>query len=240
MSSEAYEILSLAMRYVFAALGALIVLRAYRWLFKDHRAHKKEMKNLPDAGLVGEIVVLDSGKAFSLPREGTLGSARSCDICIRRPGVRRLHLTLHFVDGKGVRVTPHRGAAALLDGKDAGGYALHGSVIDLGNVQLRVRLFAGLHVPRLVPTKQEKFVSDDDEFVPDEVFDADELVPDDGFPDDRFATWQYAPVPPEMLEQYEDTQEVVEGDFDAFADPRYDGVNGWQGDEQDDEGRRGQ
>ena len=236
MATEAYEILSLAMRYVFAALGALIVLRAYRWLLKDHRAHKKEMKNLPDAGLVGEIVLLDTGKAFPLPREGTLGSARSCDICIRRQGIRRLHLTLNFADGKGVRLTLHRGAAALLDGGPAaGGYALHGSVIDLGSAQLRVRLFAGLNVPRLAPFKQEAFASDD-EFVPDDALISDELVPDDGFPDDRFATWQYAPVPPEMLERYENAQETDEADFDAFSDPRYDNADAWP----DDEGRRGE
>ena len=37
MPSQIYEILSLMMRYWFAALGVLIVLRAFWWLWKDHR-----------------------------------------------------------------------------------------------------------------------------------------------------------------------------------------------------------
>jgi hypothetical protein len=60
MSGEAYEILALLMRYVFALIGALIVFRSFIWLRKDARAYRKEMKTLPDAGLVGEIVDLDT------------------------------------------------------------------------------------------------------------------------------------------------------------------------------------
>ena len=48
MSGEAYEILALLMRYVFALIGALIVFRSFIWLRKDARAYKKEMKTLPN------------------------------------------------------------------------------------------------------------------------------------------------------------------------------------------------
>lgn len=40
MPSQIYEILSLMMRYWFAALGVLIVLRAFWWLWKDHRSRE--------------------------------------------------------------------------------------------------------------------------------------------------------------------------------------------------------
>ena len=57
MPSQIYEILSLMMRYWFAALGVLIVLRAFWWLWKDHRSREKKRRSLPDAGSIGEFVV---------------------------------------------------------------------------------------------------------------------------------------------------------------------------------------
>ena len=101
MSGEAYEILALLMRYVFALIGALIVFRSFIWLRKDARAYRKEMKTLPDAGLVGEIVDLNTGKAQPLPREGVIGSARECDIRVKGDGVLRRHARLEFTEGKG-------------------------------------------------------------------------------------------------------------------------------------------
>lgn len=53
MPSQIYEILSLMMRYWFAALGVLIVLRAFWWLWKDHRSREKKRRSLPDAGSIG-------------------------------------------------------------------------------------------------------------------------------------------------------------------------------------------
>ena len=46
MPSQIYEILSLMMRYWFAALGVLIVLRAFWWLWKDHRSREKKRRSL--------------------------------------------------------------------------------------------------------------------------------------------------------------------------------------------------
>lgn len=230
MAEEAYEILSLAMRYAFIVLGALIVLRSYRWLLKDHRAHKKEMKRLPDAGLVGEIVRLDTGKAFPLPREGTIGSGRMCDIAVRGDGVRRLHATFRFKDGKGVHIVPHKTAAVMLDGKPvlSSAYALHGSLIELGSLTLRVRLFAGLNVPRLAVYDKEPADADalDDTFAPE----PDEFLPQDApGPLDAQATWGYAPYPPQLLRDmaaaYQESPEQAQlgaTPNDQFSDPRYD------------------
>ena len=43
MTREGYEVLALVMRYVFVLLGAWIVVRAFLWLRRDHRALMREM-----------------------------------------------------------------------------------------------------------------------------------------------------------------------------------------------------
>lgn len=93
MPSQIYEILSLMMRYWFAALGVLIVLRAFWWLWKDHRSREKKRRSLPDAGSIGEFVVesdcaaLPQDTLLPVPADGTLGSVRSCDIVVPARGV---------------------------------------------------------------------------------------------------------------------------------------------------------
>ena len=85
MGSDVYEVISLAARSWFTFLGVLIVWRSFRWLRKDRKAKHRRLKQLPDAGMVGELVVLDGsnelppGTALPLPREGTLGCLRTCD-----------------------------------------------------------------------------------------------------------------------------------------------------------------
>ena len=150
MSSEAYELLSMLMRYVFVLIGMLIVWRSYRWLRRDAKAYKKEMRSLPDAGLVGEIVNLKTGEAQPLPREGTIGSSRDCDIRVKESGVKRQHARFEFEDGKGLKIIPVRRSAMLLSGVEMNGpgHALHGTQLQIGNTLLRVRLFAGLKVPK--------------------------------------------------------------------------------------------
>lgn len=149
MSSDAYELLAMLMRYVFIALGAVILFRALRQMRKDARAHKKEMKQLPDAGLIGEVVDLDTGKSQPLPREGLMGSGSGCDIRLKRRKVRRRHVLFAFVEGKGLRIKPHLGSRVAMEGVEitAPAYALHGTQMTLGEAHIRIRLFAGLNVP---------------------------------------------------------------------------------------------
>lgn len=156
MAGEAYELLAMLMRYVFVLIGGLILFRAYRWMRRDARNYKREMKRLPDAGLVGEMVDLHTGRSYPLPREGVLGSASSCDIRIRENGVGRRHALFAFENGKGVRITAQTGKPVLLDGQEVRGfgYALHGSQLQMGDTVLRVRLFAGLNVPHPVRYEQ--------------------------------------------------------------------------------------
>lgn len=93
MPSQIYEILSLMMRYWFAALGVLIVLRAFWWLWKDHRSREKKRRSLPDAGSIGEFVVesdwrrTPAGYAAACPggrNAGQRAELRHCCPCARR------------------------------------------------------------------------------------------------------------------------------------------------------------
>ena len=150
MSSEAYELLALLMRYVFVLIGALIVWRSFRWLRRDARAYKREMRALPDAGLIGEMVNLYTGEAQPLPREGTIGTGRACDIRLKDNTVKRQHVRFAFEEGKGLRLTPLRNCTMLVSGVpfSSHAYALHGTQIQIGQTPLRVRLFAGLNIPQ--------------------------------------------------------------------------------------------
>ena len=90
MPSQIYEILSLMMRYWFAALGVLIVLRAFWWLWKDHRSREKKRRSLPDAGSIGEFVVesdcvaLPQDTLLPVPDAGLRAELRYCCPCARR------------------------------------------------------------------------------------------------------------------------------------------------------------
>lgn len=148
MSVDWYELLALLMRYIFVVIGVLILWRAFRWLRKDARAYKKEMRSLPDAGLIGEVVDLATGKSQPLPREGTMGSSRFCDIRIKGAGVRRCHALFALEEGKGLQIIPQR-SRVIMAGVELRGpaHALHGTELQLGNAVVKVRLFAGLKVP---------------------------------------------------------------------------------------------
>lgn len=162
------------MRYFFVLIGALIVFRAFRWLQRDARAYHREMRALPDAGLVGEIVNLRTGQAQPLPREGTIGASRECDVRVKDSGILRTHARFEFEEGKGLKIIPMHAGKVVLGGLElsAPGYALHGTQLQLGDALMRVRLFAGLKVP--TPAA----------FQPDEAPDA--------LPDEEDAPWSQA------------------------------------------------
>ena len=157
VSSEIYEILSLAFRYVFALMGLLIVIRSYIWLFSERRERHARVRKLPDAGMIGELVVLSSSGSLEensvlpVPREGVLGSVRSCDIAVPCPGVRRSHLDFSWSDGTGLLLRPRHGCKAVVDGIQITSRSdpflspvRHGTFIQVGDAVLRLRVFAGL------------------------------------------------------------------------------------------------
>ncbi|NLX82586.1 MAG: hypothetical protein GXZ04_02025 [Clostridiales bacterium] len=205
MGETTYELLSLGLRYWFILLIVLTLLRAYLLMRADRKVYRQTLRQLPDAGLIGEVVNLATGEGQPLPREGMIGGSRSCDV--RISGLHRREIEFVFRPGFGVKLLPihhkHRvliDSEPLMKGVD---YALHGTVLDIRGTQLRFRLFAGLDLPaRQVPHSA----------VPQPVqngFDVQEPLPITSFPeptppvpvsDDLEMTWKFAPLPPETFE----------------------------------------
>ena len=68
--AEVYELIAQAARYWFLLLMAIIVWRSFRWYRRDRRQAKKRLKLLPDAGFVGEMVVIEGGAASEFYKDG--------------------------------------------------------------------------------------------------------------------------------------------------------------------------
>ena len=152
----------MAMRYFFTAMGVLIVWRSFSWLMKDRRLKHRRLRQLPDAGTIGILTVEQGGKHLAegaiipVPHEGVLGSIRTCDMVIPVDGVATTHLDFTFQDGKGLFIYPRRGCEVTVDGmalasrRDSRAYPMqHGSVLEIGQVSLRLGVFAGLKVPEV-------------------------------------------------------------------------------------------
>ncbi len=157
MSTELFEVLSLAARYLFALLGVLIVLRAFLWLLSDRSETRSARRRMRDSGFIGELVVLSGspalreGTVIPVPWEGCLGSVRSCDVAVPCPGVRRQHLWFSFESGAGLSIQPCSGCQVLVDQNpvDCRSWRAsppmgHGSFLQIGSALLRLRIFAGL------------------------------------------------------------------------------------------------
>jgi len=157
VSKELYEVLSLAARYLFSLLGMLIVLRSFFWLFSDHSERRRLRRRLPNAGLIGEMVVLSGGaglregESIPVPWEGVLGSVRSCDVFVSGDGVRRKHLLFLYEPGQGLLIRPFSGCEAIVNDTSVFSRTrpescpmTHGSVLQVGQTVLRLRIFAGL------------------------------------------------------------------------------------------------
>lgn len=228
MAAETYELIALGMRYWFVLLGIIIVVRAARWAIRDYKHQERVLRALPDAGLIGEVVNLDTGESYPLPREGSLGSARSCDVCLK--GIRKRELEFSLDEGQGVILFPsHRRNQAVLDGEaiPRKAWALHGSHLSLPGYHLRFRLFSGLDIPVAATTSYSTGAQAEQE----QTFDMEDmsvlsemgplLYPDpqppsqDAFVDpqlpvypqqqqqnaDPQITWAYAVPPPEWFEE---------------------------------------
>lgn len=161
MPENIYEIIALGARYWFALLGVLIVWRSFRWLRRDRREKHRRLKQLPDAGMIGEMVVLEGGEelpvgeSLPVPREGILGYVRGCDVVVPAEGVARQHCDFSFRNGDGLLIYPRHGCFAAVDGveitsrKCARQHPMHhGSRLEVGEAVLRLRVFMGLETER--------------------------------------------------------------------------------------------
>ena len=126
MSSDVYELLALAMRYWFILLALLITFRAWRACVTDNRSQRLLRDWAPDAGSVGEFLVVEDprarllGQRYPVPAEGILGSGRVADVRINRRGIASRHYYMTYRDGL-LLLTPlsplaFPGGAVLRDG----------------------------------------------------------------------------------------------------------------------------
>ena len=161
MSGDLYTLLALAGRYWFAALGLMIVILSFHWLFRDRAADHRRLRELPDAGLVGRFLVLHGSEELpedawlDVPLEGTLGSLLNSDIPVPCPGVAKSHVDFAFLKGKGLQIRLRHGCTCVIDGEELTWRTIrgrapmrHGSVLEVGEAMLRLYLFAGLETPR--------------------------------------------------------------------------------------------
>ena len=172
------------MRYILLGILGVMVLIAFFALLRDHERFRQQMKSLPDSGYIGEMVVLQTGKSYPLPREGLIGGSGRCDVRVRIKGkrVRGVLASFRFVEKKGLRLAARRNVRASLDGGTIakGVYALHGSVVRLNGIELKVRLFEGVNAP-----VKSRFIEGSETVSGDEYY-----LP----PDDPFMAEQYAPL----------------------------------------------
>ena len=196
MQDAVYELVSMGLRYLFVLLLLLMLLRTFGLMRRDGRAWRRTLRQLPDAGLVGELVDLATGRGYPLSREGMIGSGRSCDI--RLPGLRRRELEFLFRPGKGLRLMPaHRKIDASLNGErlsSVNEIALHGTVLEIRDVAYRFRLFAGLGLPVRQASQQPLAPSLAKEEMGIE-YAAQPLPPSAPPQDEMGMTWQFAPPP---------------------------------------------
>ena len=157
VSPEIYAVVSLASRWLFAFFALMLLFFALSWHHSDRKERRDRFRNLPGAGTVGELVVLSGSNElpvdtwYPVPREGVLGSLRTCDLVVPCPGVRAQHLDFSWQDGTGLLIRPRIGCEVLVDGVPVsrrGAYAdaplLHGSLLQVGDAVLRLQLFSAL------------------------------------------------------------------------------------------------
>ena len=156
-SEQVWNILYTVSRYLFPLMTAALVLLVLILILSESRSRREKVRGLPGCGTVGELMVLsgsrelDAGTWFPVPREGVLGSVRSCDLVIPCPGVRTKHLDFSWEDGTGLLIRPRTGCDVQVNGipvtcrtRPADVPLTHGGVLQVGSALLRLHLFAAL------------------------------------------------------------------------------------------------
>lgn len=182
MSANAYELLALAMRYVFVALMLLIVLRAWRITVVDSRRAAKLRRLSPDTGIIGEMLVVNGserarpGMRYSITLEGAIGSGRRADIRIRHSTVRSRH-AIYQMTNEGLFVRGHA-HARIRDGHGRPARQLvlqDGEILRVGEVALMVVLTDAGNTPeeinRSILRRRSADVRSDTDADFDEAFD---------------------------------------------------------------------
>ena len=157
VSPEIYKVISQAARWLFAFFAMMLLLFAFSWLYDERRKRRERFRSLPEAGNIGEMVVISGSDQlpadawFPVPREGILGSLRSCDLVVPCPGVRARHLCFSWQNGTGLVIRPYPGCETFVDGislitaeKSEMPVMVHGSCLQVGSAVLRLQLLSAL------------------------------------------------------------------------------------------------
>ena len=154
MNTSAYELLAMGMRYVFAGLMLLIVLRALRGALTDSRRAAKLRRLSPETGIIGEMLVVDGGERartgmrYPLTLEGSIGSSPSADIRVRHSSIRSRHAVYQMTE-RGLYVRGHANAR-IRRNRDpwANEILLHdGDILRIGGVRLMLVLTEADELP---------------------------------------------------------------------------------------------
>lgn len=227
MSANAYEILALAMRYVFAGLMVLIVLRAWRLTMVDSARSKKLRRLSPDTGIIGEMLILDGGEKaktgmrYPVTLEGTLGSGARADIRVRHSSVRRRH-AYYMMTEKGLFIRGHANARLKADGRWVREmYLRDGEELRVGRVTLLLVLTGADAAPEeiarhMLRRRRQEEAQERETEMDDSVFRAPPIREND--PDDLFFSNPASCLNPEDFD-YEPQEKYDElDDYDRYAD----------------------
>ena len=151
MTQAWVQVLSLLFGYVSAAIILLIVLLALRKYASARALWRRVRRELPQAGAVGQLVVLDGGRRLrlgeeiSVPYEGTMGASHSCDVCIP---ARKVHLrsALFWMENDGLHMVALHRDGFLADDVpvEPGDEAVlrDGAVLRVGEARLSLSLYS--------------------------------------------------------------------------------------------------
>jgi len=227
MSANAYELLALAMRYVFAGLMLLIVLRAWRISAIDSRRAARLRKLSPDTGIIGEMLVVNGGERakpgmhYPVTLEGTIGAGRRSDIRIRHSSVRSRHAIFQMTD-EGLFVRGHA-SARIRDGHGRTARQLvlkDGDILRIGDVALMLVLTEADSAPeeinrRVLRAKMHRRRTDPDIQYPDDDFSE---IPGGDFDDGIFETEPEAEMSADDLFMTNPAGSFAADDYDDFDD----------------------
>ena len=160
-----YERLALWMRYFFALLAVLFVVRAWVITVRDNRRARVLRAWLPETGTIGEWLVLGApggqerkNARYPILNEGTIGSSRRCDVRLVYPDVLREHAYFAATE-TGLRVRPVGEAPLCVESQVGGVYhpadgyvdMADGDVLVLGGLRMMLTLFDAPRPAREAP-----------------------------------------------------------------------------------------
>ena len=151
MTQAWVQVLSMLFGYASAAIILLIVLLALRKYAADRALWRRVRRDLPQAGAVGQLVVLcggrrlGAGEEIRVPYEGTMGASHSCDVCI---SARKVHMRSAFfwMESDGLHMVALHRDGFLVDDVpvEPGDEAVlrHGAVLRVGEAKLALTLYS--------------------------------------------------------------------------------------------------